>query len=246
VSDREAVRRLAAEAWSFRCAVERDAEARFARLAGRLAAAGYPTSLVSLAERSSRDERRHAALCAEEAALRGAASPLEVDGPPHEVAPAGLGPEDSALYEVVAACCVTETESTAVLTTLLSLVRDGRLRSVLRTLAADEVRHAKLGWACLAHARRRGEGAFLGPLLPGMLEGAAAPDLFDDEVPAEREDPALLEHGVLPHALKREVFVRTLEEVVCPGLATLGVDDGSARAWLAGRRAAPRRQRARR
>jgi hypothetical protein len=237
----EAVRRLAGAAWSFRCAVERDAEARFARLAVRLAAAGFPAPLVTLARRSSRDERRHAALCAEEAHLRGAEPPPPPGGPPPEIAPPGLAPSAAALYEVVAACCVTETESTAVLTTLLSLVRDRRLRRVLRTLATDEVRHARLGWACLAHAHGRGESGLLGPLVPGMLQGAAPADLFDDPSPPEREDPALLEHGVLTHSLKREVFVRALDEVICPGMAALGVDDGPARDWLARRRAGDQR-----
>jgi hypothetical protein len=237
VSGDPAVRRLAGAAWSFRCAVERDAEARFARLARRLQAAGYPRTLVALAERSSRDEHRHAALCAEEASRRGASPPPPPEGPPPEIAPSGLDPPRAALYEVVAASCVTETESTAVLTTLLSLVEDRRLRTVLRTLARDEVRHARLGWACLAHARAHDAAAFLGPLVPGMLEGAAPADLFDPEVAPEKEDLALLEHGVLPHALKREVFVRTLEEVICPGLAALGVDDAASREWLARRRA---------
>ena len=240
----EAARRLAGVAWSFRCAVERDAEARFGRLARRLAAAGFPAALVALAERSSRDEHRHAALCAAEASLRGAAPPPLRGEPPSEIAPAGLTSAQAALYEVVAACCVTETESTAVLTTLLSLVSDPRLRTVLRSLARDEVRHARLGWACLAHAHGRGEAAFLGPLVPGMLEGAAPADLFLDDAAPGRADPALLAHGVLPHGLKREVFVRTLEEVICPGLAALGVDDGPARGWLAWRRGAPAQRRA--
>jgi hypothetical protein len=239
----EAVRRLAGAAWSFRFVVEHDAEARFARLALRLAAAGFPAPLVALAERSSRDERRHAALCAEEARLRGAVPPAPSGDPPSEIAPAGLTPAQAALYEVVAACCVTETESTAVLTTLLALVSDPRLRTVLRSLARDEVRHARLGWACLAHAHGRGETAFLGLLVPGMLQGAAPPDLFLDGVAPERADPALLEHGVLPHDLKREIFVRTLEEVICPGLSALGVDDGPARGWLARRRGETARQR---
>jgi len=229
----EAVRRLAGEAWRARCTIEREAAERFDRLADRLVGAGFPAALSALARRSSRDERRHAALCAVEAARRevpvadGAAQPAEI-------APAGLGAREAALYEVVAACCVTETESMSVLTTLLACEVQPPLRPVLRELARDEVRHARLGWACLAHASGRGESAFLSPLVPAMLAGAAPPDLFED-VGGERDDPALLHHGVLPHRLKREVFVETLTQVIAPGLASLGVDPAPARAWLAGR-----------
>jgi hypothetical protein len=37
---------------------------------------------------------------------------------------------------------------------------------------------------------------------------------------------------VLPHAAQRQVFTRTLEEVVFPGLEAYGVDTGPARRWL--------------
>jgi hypothetical protein len=232
----EAVHRLAGEAWSFRCGVERDAQLRFARLAGRLASARFPSLLVRLAERASEDEGRHALRCAEEAGRRGVPPPppLPRDAAPSEIASPGLGRSEAVLYEAVAACCVTETESTSVLTTLLEVAREPRLRAVLRELVRDEVHHARLGWACLAHAQ--GWNAFLAPLVPGMLAGAAPAGLFSPGEPTS-EDPALLEHGVLPHALKREVFVRTLEEVIFPGLASLGVDPAPGEAWLERQRA---------
>jgi hypothetical protein len=229
-----ALRRVAAAAWRFRLDVERDAEVRFARLAERLSRADAPPPVVALARRASCDEARHAAVCAELADAYGAAvGPLSPAAPP-EIAPRHLGPRQRALYEVVAACCIAETESLGVLTTLLDRVRGGPLRRVLRELAADEVGHGRLGWAHLAAEAARGETAFLAPFVPAMLEGNAAPDLFL-RAPADREDEALLEHGVLPHALKREVFVRTLEDVVFPGLAEFGVDAAPGRAWLAHR-----------
>jgi hypothetical protein len=41
---------------------------------------------------------------------------------------------------------------------------------------------------------------------------------------------------VLPHSRKRETFVRTLEEVVFPGLEKFAIDAAPARGWLAARR----------
>jgi hypothetical protein len=227
----ELVRRAAGAAWRFRCGVEQDAAARFARLAGRLAAVGAQGVVVDLAERASRDERRHAVLCAELAMRYGAPAPAAGPASPPEIAPAGLAPEQRVLYEVVAACCVTETESMGVLTHLLAVARDAGLRDVLRELARDEVRHSQLGWAHLAAESARGDVSFLGPFVPAMLRGAAGPDLFA-AAGAEHEDATLLEHGVLPHAAKRQLFTRTLDEVVFPGLQAYGIDTAPARRWL--------------
>jgi hypothetical protein len=234
-------REIAGAAWRFRCAVERDAELRFASLAGRLSGMGSARSLVELARRSSEDEARHAGLCALEAERCGARTADLPEPALRPIAPGGLSPREELLYELVAACCITETGSMGVLATLLGCARGERLRGVLRQLAGDEVRHARLGWACLAAERERGATAFLGPLLPDMLAGSADAALFAAAAP-ELEDEELLELGVLPHSLKREVFLRTLEEVVLPGLAGSGVDPAPARGWLEARRAAAARQ----
>jgi hypothetical protein len=230
------VRRIAGAAWRFRFGVEREAEVRFGRLAKRLLEAGAAPVLVGLAARAATDERRHAERCAELAESYGAPVDRRSPAVAAEIAPAGLPARERLLYEVVAACCVAETESVGVLSTLLGCARGAALRRVLKELAQDEVGHGRLGWAHLAAERARGDTSFLGPLVPAMLEGNAAADLFAT-VEAEREDPALLEEGVLPHSLKREVFVRMLEEVIFPGLERFGVDAGDGRAWLAAKRA---------
>jgi len=141
-------------------------------------------------------------------------------------------------WTLVAACCVTESVSVAVLTGLLPAARDPSLRAVLRELAGDEVMHARLGRAHLGVAAARDRTAFLGPLLPAMLRGSVDDDLFRPVEP-DREDEALLVFGVLPHAMKRDLFVRSLEEVVFPGLEGAGVDTVAGRARLGERRASP-------
>jgi hypothetical protein len=226
---------LAAAAWRFRWRVECEAEDRFARLAVRLEALGTPPALLALARRASADERRHAGHCARLAAALGAPVPAGRPASPPEVAPPGLAEEDAVTYELAAACCVTESESVAVLTALRPEARDPGLRAALHELAEDEVGHARLGWAHLAVAAARGRTAFLGRHLPAMLAGTVDDDLFAAG-PPYADDARLLRLGVLPHALKRSLFVRTLEEVVFPGLDGAGVDTSAGRAWLAGRR----------
>ena len=217
--------------------MELEAEVRFARLAERLERIGAAPAMVDLALRASRDERRHAAHCAELARSYGAFVPSTFSPTIRDITPSGLLLRGQVLYEIVASCCITETESMGVLTTLLDAARSPHLRQILRELARDEVGHSRLGWAHLASEHGQGTTSFLGPLVPSMLEGSIDADLFAPVSP-EREDEALLLHGVLPHGLKREVFARTLEEVVFPGMDGLGVDTGPARAWLDGKRQA--------
>jgi len=227
------VRALAGSAWAFRWQVEVEAEERFRRLARQLEGVGAPAALVEMARRSSADERRHAAHCARLAAEYGQSVP-DRPPPPPPVAPAGLPPAEALTYELTAACCVTESVSVAVLTALLPAAREPALHAVLHELAEDEVVHARLGWAHLVGEHRRGATAFLGPYLPDMLEGSVDADLFGPPAPG-RDDPALLQAGVLPHGRQRQIFVQALEEVIFPGLEECGVDTGAGREWLEGR-----------
>lgn len=226
------LRPVVASAWKFRWQVELEAEARFARLAERLERIGASPALADLARRASQDERRHAGLCAELARGYGESIPSAGSPTLREIAPPGLLLRGQVLYEMVACCCITETESMGVLTTLLGAARAPRLRQILHELAGDEVRHSRLGWAHLASEHAQGATSFLGPLIPAMLAGSIDPELFVQAPPGE-DDEALLEYGVLPRRMKLEVFRHTLGEVVLPGLDHLGVDTAPARSWLA-------------
>ncbi|WP_223758902.1 ferritin-like domain-containing protein [Myxococcus sp. RHSTA-1-4] len=225
------VRRLVAEAWTFRRQVELDAELRFTRLAEQLAQLRAPEPIVALARRAAEDERRHAGMCELLARAYGQVelppAPLAVE----EVAPAGMALRERVLYELVAACCITETESTAVLTTLLVPDATPRVRAVLRDILRDEVAHSRLGWAWLSREHAEGAAGFLARHVSAMLEGSVSPRLFAPGTP-EEESAALLKHGVLPHTRKRETFVRALRDVVFPGLERFGVDTAPGREWL--------------
>jgi hypothetical protein len=227
----ETLRLQAAEAWVFRWKVELEAELRFGRLARRLAEQSAVPAVIKLAEKASLDEHRHAAYCADLAQSYGAQLTAASSFAP-EIAPALLENRDKVLYEVVAACCITETESVSVLTTLVNAAGGRTMRRILRELLRDEVGHSRLGWAHLADESRRRSVGFLGRFVPYMLEGSVVEGLFDAPNP-ERESPELLAHGILPHSAKRAVFTQTLTEVVFPGLERFGVDTAPARDWLA-------------
>jgi len=228
----ENLRPVAVDAWVFRWQVELEAEVRFAHLSQRLANLGGPKLLAELAQRASDDERRHAKLCLEAAQEygypgRAATSPATVS----EIAPRRLSERQKVLYELVASCCITETESMSVLTTLLQAAKGQWMKSVLQEIARDEVSHSRLGWAFLASEHAAGSVKFLASLIPDMLEGTVTEGLFA-RVKPHLEDPELLQHGVLPHSTKRSIFVQTLRDVVFPGLEYHAVDTEPARAWL--------------
>jgi len=226
------VRKLAGENWAFRWNVERDAHLRFVRMAGRLQQFGSPEGVVALAKKAADDEVRHTALCADLAARYG--STVDADKPAsiHEVSPSRLAEPESLTYEVIAACCVTETESAGVLTTLLASEPDPKVREVLHAIARDEVDHSRLGWAHLAHARTVQKLDYMAELLPIILGGTVTDALFAPATEPALESPLLLRAGILPHSQKRQVFVRMLREVVFPGLESNGIDASAGKAWL--------------
>ena len=223
-------RREAGEAWAFRARVEREAARRFERLGAAISAFDPGSPVPALLERAAEDERRHAALCAELCVAYG--QPVDDGAADEPIAPASLGPRAAVLYEMVAACCLTETESVATLATLLSEEAEPRVREVLHEIARDEVVHSRMGWAHLAREAAAHDVSFLSAWIPSMLSGTVDEGLFTRGEP-EPDAEALLRHGVLPRSRKREIFVRTLEEVVLPGLESFGVGAGPARAWLA-------------
>jgi hypothetical protein len=228
----EGVRRRAGKAWAFRTRVEREAARRFIRLAEAISGFDPDSPVPALMRRASDDERRHAGLCAELAATYG--EPVDGDAADVRIAPAKLGARAAVLYEVVAACCITETESVATVTTLLAEDIEPGVERVLREIARDEVLHGRMGWAHLAREAALYDVSFLAPWIPSMLSGSAQEELFNT-ADAELEDPELLRHGVLPHSKKRAIFAGTLEGVVFPGLERFGIGAEPARAWLAAR-----------
>ena len=215
--------RAAREAWAFRARVEREATLRFARLASEIAAFDPESPVPALMRRASDDERRHALLCAELAGEQ--RSPVHQDA---RIAPRSLDARAAALYETVAACCITETESVATVASLLAQDAEPRVREVLHEIARDEVGHSRMGWAHLAREAAAIDVGFLAGWIPQMLSGTVGPELFAPAI----DEPDLLRFGVLPGSRKREIFVQTLLDVVFPGFEQFGVDTCAAREWL--------------
>ncbi len=221
----------AAGAWKMRCEIEHHANRRFRRLSGELERFDPSSPLVRLLADASAEEATHARLCSERAAALGVAS---VAPPPERpsVAPESLAPRDRLLYELVAACCVAETESVATLTLLLSKMPRGAFRDAVHAIAKDEVQHAQAGWGHLMREVSRRRLDFLSEHLVGMLDVPAVHALFAPAPEPCADSDELWAFGVVPHAKKREVFLAAVDELIMPGLAEAGVDGAPLKAWL--------------
>lgn len=113
----------------------------FEHVARELRAHGAPRGLVAAAERSARDEVRHARVMGAFAARHGAAV-----AEPRTGATPVRSLEEIARENAVEGC-VRETYGAVLATWQAARARDAGLRRALRRIAADETRHAALAWA---------------------------------------------------------------------------------------------------
>lgn len=227
----EAARQALAKVWAYRAGSERQAVARFTRLYGELGAVGAAPEVLALAEAAIDDERRHVVICERLAHGYGGTSTSTSTSEAPPIGPSALGARDRLLYEIVAFCCVTESLNAALMAVSRSEAQVDAVRAALREILADEVGHARLGWAHLAAERAAGRGDFLAAMLPRMLAATVADELFTP-LPGGVDETALRRHGELPEPARLAIFTSTMTDVVLPGLAALGVDPRPAQAWL--------------
>lgn len=223
------LRRMAGETWALRALGERAAEARFARLAEALGAAGTSAPVLELANRAASDEARHFGFCVDAAARFDVAVPDESVAIPWTAT--GMSDDQRLLHEVVAMCCITETLSAAFLVEMQRQTTDPELHATVREILADEVGHSRIGWGHLAHVYGRIDLRYLGACLPGMLSDTVGDVLFASSSP---NDPALAlgPYGVLARTTRREIFTACMRQVVFPGLTQHGVDCAAGIQWL--------------
>lgn len=142
VPPRESGARTAAGAYFARMAHDEAAAVHaFVKMRDELADHGAPAALVRAAERSARDEVRHARLMGRRARAMGAAIPrVRV----RKSAPRSL---EAIARENAVEGCVNETFGALLLAWQAAHARDASARATFARIAADETRHAALSWA---------------------------------------------------------------------------------------------------
>ena len=216
--------------WAGRSQAEAHAALSFRYLAPVLARLGEP-DLAVRAARAISDEERHAEIAHHVATAylgrapdRGPAASLIV--PAHPGA-------DEALRDtlhVLGQCALNETTACAFIERCLESANAPLPRAALREFLADDIDHARIGWAHLASERlppsRRER---IAAWLPSMLASnhrtwSRHPDVL----------PALAAHGCIPAAAVQAAVREAMRELILPGFAREGVDVTAARRWYEG------------
>jgi hypothetical protein len=222
---------IARATWLARMVHEHHSSAVFSRLLPQLIEAEATLDLKTSVLRMAMDELRHAGLCGGVVEALGGTAEVTTSLtteplPDHPNCTA----REIALRNVLFVGCLSETVSIALLHEEHALAKEPLIARVLEQLAADEVLHAKLGWAFLAEtwplldaaARERTERYL--PVALRYLEEkmlAAMPlarDPIDDALRAE-----LRALGVTPADDARELYRETVGTVIRPQLAAHGL-----------------------
>jgi hypothetical protein len=224
---------FAARAWTLKAEEEYRSAAVFSEIVGGLIEAGAPLDVIGALGQVVRDEIAHASLCldlsvrlgapAPAADLRGAKSRLRAADRPRQ-----------ALALLLFEGAIGETVSATLFHAGRRGTREPSARAALGAILRDEARHARLCWSavevlladCSQDTREwlqldvtRSFGAY--------EKSAALPSLRRLEA-GETVDAELVALGVIPPELRVETFYGTIERVVLPRLARLGLDARSA------------------
>lgn len=219
--------------WQKRGGLELRVAAGFSALGLELFEFGADPGVYEIVSQAVRDEVHHAQISVELAArYRGDAVKWPEPEPTHipPFSPA-KGPMHATLY-VIAMCCINETVACGVLEAALGQAKSPLVRAALGTILADEIDHARAGWA---HLGSRWVSAQMRSALPEWLRhlhAAKLRELVEDEAPLPGE--AFPTHGLLSRARSRDVVWDTLDGVIFPGFRRAGIDTELVEEWARG------------
>jgi hypothetical protein len=224
----EADRAVLADLWEQRASSESSVGGVFEQLVAELRATGAHREVIALAERACGDEARHAEVCVQLAsAYHG--KPIAVAlAPPVRLPDYGEAPRMRAALHAVNLSCISESIASAFVDACLAECESDMLREIHGRHLADEVRHARIGWAHLVSLTSE-ERDRIAMRLPELL-GAAV-------LAWENRIGGLPEHGISGHGYPaRATLIATVHaavrDLVLPGFEYVGVDPTHARAWF--------------
>jgi hypothetical protein len=127
-------------------------------------------------------------------------------------------------------CCINETLACGMLEGQLSVATSPLTRAALQTVLADEIDHARAGWAHLAtpfvtdSMRKEISAGWLPRLLNAKLR-----EFLDDDSPFRGDQYPQL--GILTRAVRSDLIKTSLVDVIFPGFDRAGIDSTKAREW---------------
>ncbi len=223
-------RAVLADAWSGRAASERRVGDAFVVVRDALASLGAGAELIELAARAIDDEMRHAEL-SRRIASRYAGRELEhppllpLNVPRHARADERL----RRILHVIGQSCLNETIASAFLEATLVETDAPLARAAVRELLADEIDHARIGWATVAAtdaAMRRAIGEWLPEMaIANLRMWREAPRLY-------ASDRELARHGAPREETVAAALLTAFRDLIVPGFAHLDVRTDEVVAWL--------------
>jgi hypothetical protein len=218
----DASRRALARYWADCGLAEHASVAAFARFALQLMGLGAPADLLADTTRAMSDEVEHARLCFALARRYGG---VEIEPGPLDTRDALAEPlELVAVAELVAKeACVGETLAAIEAAEALAHARDPEVRAALERIAADELRHAALGWRFVAWALRRADASGRTRIHAALADAIATAGTSVIDAPGGAAH--LREHGLLSPAARGNLVRRALLDVVAPVARTLARPD---------------------
>ncbi len=212
VLDASAGERVTAH-WLERAAAEHAAAAAFARFTLDLVHFGAPPRLLAGAARAMGEEVQHARRCYAIASVlageRIAPGPLSTRGAQPATSLRAL------LVATLREACVGEALGAAEAVYLANRTDDEVIAAAFRAIAADEIRHAALGWETirwgLTVEREMRPDEVRAIVLAAVADVVTAADATDVE-----DDPQLARFGLVPAEARRAVYLAAAEYVVAP------------------------------
>jgi len=219
-----------AQHWLSRSASERRVADSFVVIHRTLSEHQAPDALVRLAARAVEDEYRHAELARQVASrFQGADLPspplLQLKVPEHQ----GASPALKRTLFIVGQCALNETFASAVLEASLEAATGPLAKEALRELLADEIDHARIGWAHLATLDAPGRAEFQPWLIPLVRDNLQMWRSTPRDYPT---NPALVSQGALTTELLEGALQAATRELVVPGLQHLGISTDALARWL--------------
>jgi hypothetical protein len=228
------LREALASLWRARMVAEHRSVGVFALYVLDLLGAGAPAEMLSLACRASLDEVRHTELFARLAMLYSGTTEAPPAGIPPMPDDASVPMRDQVAREALQLSVLAESYSSVLIGELHDRARDPAVRGALGVVLADEVHHARMGWAMLASLfadEQRGVEAcdrvrreLVGTVDHLVRTMFADPAALPEPTLPERHRRAASEHGWLAPREEWSLFRQTIDDVWIPGLGALGVD----------------------
>lgn len=229
---------LVVHTWRGRMVNEHISARIFSGLVYDLMRAGYHGAPLFEASAMAREELTHARLCATVVRALGAAPVADLPEllplPDHLADDAARTPREALAMNLLSVACLSETVAVA----QISAERDASdpaLADVLTRILADEVGHARLGWALLDElvpAMTTDERTRLSAYLAVALAALAEHQRNVGADPRSCPGPALRALGVCDGRLQHAIYLDTVEDIILPRLAALGLDGENAWARL--------------